>query len=158
PDRLRPKDRVIAPRLLRRHPRTARIAALRSPATSSLRPRVAGIPGMVGWPGIGLALLLAEALGGVAAAQDAPAPAPAPAASSTEAAADEFFEKSVRPLLADRCWRCHGDERQKSELRLDSRAALLAGGKHGPAAVERKPEESLLIEAIRRDGARKMPP
>jgi mono/diheme cytochrome c family protein len=111
---------------------------------------------MVGWPGFALALLLAGALSGVAPAQVAPAPAPA--AGSADAAADEFFEKSVRPLLADRCWRCHGDERQKSELRLDSRAALLAGGKHGPAAVEKRPEESLLIQAIRRDGERKMPP
>ena len=111
---------------------------------------------MVGWPRFGLALLLFEALGGVVAAQDAPVPAPA--ASSADGAAEEFFETSVRPLLAERCWRCHGDDRQKSDLRLDSRAALMAGGKHGPAAVERKPDESLLIQAIRRDGERKMPP
>jgi hypothetical protein len=71
---------------------------------------------------------------------------------------DEFFEKSVRPLLEERCLRCHGEDRPKSDLRLDSRAGVLAGGKHGPAAIERKPEESLLVQAVRREGARKMPP
>ncbi len=47
----------------------------------------------------------------------------------------EFFEKSVRPLLVERCLRCHGEDRPKADLRLDTRAGVLAGGKHGPAAV-----------------------
>src|SRR4051794_24425247 len=33
------------------------------------------------------------------------------------------FEQSVRPLLAEHCWKCHGPEKQKAGLRLDSRAA-----------------------------------
>jgi len=71
---------------------------------------------------------------------------------------EEFFEKSVRPLLEERCLRCHGEDRPKASLRLDSRAGVLAGGKHGPAAIEKRPDESLLVQAVRREGARKMPP
>ena len=45
----------------------------------------------------------------------------------------EFFEKSVRPLLAERCFKCHGPEKAKAGLRLDSRASILNGGDNGPA-------------------------
>ncbi len=75
-----------------------------------------------------------------------------------DAAAVEFFEKEVRPILANRCVACHGPEKQKSELRLDSRAAALAGGLTGPAVEPGKPEESLLVEAIGYGEALKMPP
>ena len=40
----------------------------------------------------------------------------------------EFFEKRVRPLLADQCYECHGEKKQKGGLRLDSAAAVLQGG------------------------------
>ena len=70
-----------------------------------------------------------------------------------------FFEAQVRPILADQCFKCHGPTKQKAGLRLDSRAALLAGGDSGPAAVAGKPEESLIVAAVRHeeDGP-KMPP
>jgi Protein of unknown function (DUF1549)/Planctomycete cytochrome C len=64
-----------------------------------------------------------------------------------------FFEKNVRPLLADRCYGCHSSKLDKpmGGLLLDSRAGLLRGGKSGiPAIVAGKPEESLLIAAVRR--------
>ena len=61
----------------------------------------------------------------------------------------EFFEARVRPVLAESCVRCHGEKKQSSELRIDSREALLAGGANGPAVIPGKPDESLLIEAIR---------
>jgi mono/diheme cytochrome c family protein len=69
-----------------------------------------------------------------------------------------FFEAKVRPLLAENCVKCHGPDKQKSGLRLDSRAALLAGGDSGPAVEPGNPEESLLIAAIRHDDLLKMPP
>ncbi|MHC5540251.1 c-type cytochrome domain-containing protein, partial [Singulisphaera rosea] len=47
------------------------------------------------------------------------------------AAQVEFFEKQIRPVLVERCQSCHGPEKQKGGLRLDSRAALLAGGDSG---------------------------
>ena len=40
----------------------------------------------------------------------------------------DFFERKVRPVLAANCFECHGDKKQKGELRLDSLDAILAGG------------------------------
>src|SRR3954464_3941680 len=69
-----------------------------------------------------------------------------------------FFESAVRPLLVEQCLKCHGEKKQWSNLRLDSREAILKGGDTGPAAVPGKPEESLLIKAVRQtDGDLKMP-
>ncbi|MBI4909647.1 MAG: DUF1553 domain-containing protein [Acidobacteria bacterium] len=69
---------------------------------------------------------------------------------------EELFEKRVRPVLVRNCQPCHGAANQSSGLRLDSRAAALKGGSKGPALVPGKPEESLLIRAVRHDGL-KMP-
>ncbi|MCA9229357.1 MAG: DUF1553 domain-containing protein [Planctomycetales bacterium] len=69
----------------------------------------------------------------------------------------QFFEHHVRPLLATHCFECHGSKKQFSELRVDSRDGLLRGGENGPALVPGKPEESLLIEAVRRESL-EMPP
>ena len=63
----------------------------------------------------------------------------------------EFFEKNVRPVLAEHCQKCHGEETQWSNYRLDSRAAMLAGGDFGVSVVPGKPEESLLIKAVRQE-------
>ncbi|HEX4132400.1 MAG TPA: DUF1553 domain-containing protein [Pirellulales bacterium] len=60
----------------------------------------------------------------------------------------KFFEEQVRPILAEHCWKCHGSQKQKGGLRLDSRPAALHGGESGPAIVPGKSAESLLIEAI----------
>jgi hypothetical protein len=70
----------------------------------------------------------------------------------------EFFESRIRPLLASNCYACH-TRGALGGLRLDSREAILKGGKSGKAVVEGKPEESLLIQAVRRTHVRlKMPP
>ena len=90
-------------------------------------------------------LLVAVAAGPAAA--DAPTP---------EAAA--FFETTIRPLLVERCGKCHGTERVKGGLSLATRAAILAGGDSGPAVVEGEPAASLLIEAVRYDSVPQMPP
>ena len=60
----------------------------------------------------------------------------------------EFFEKEVRPVLADNCFKCHGPKKQKSGLRLDSRELILKGGEVGPVVVPGKPEVSRLIQSI----------
>jgi cytochrome c553 len=70
----------------------------------------------------------------------------------------DYFEREVRPILADSCWKCHGPEKQESDLRLDSRARLLQGGVSGPAVVPGRPDQSLLVAALRHDGDLKMPP
>ena len=69
----------------------------------------------------------------------------------------EFFEKQVRPVLVEQCVKCHGPEKQKAELRLDSLAAVLKGADTGPVAVAGKPEQSSLIKSIRHEGDIKMP-
>lgn len=68
-----------------------------------------------------------------------------------------FFENEVRPLLANRCYECHGEEKQKGELRLDQLAFILEGGDSGAALVPHDPDESLLIEAVKYEGL-EMPP
>jgi hypothetical protein len=70
-----------------------------------------------------------------------------------------FFESKVRPVLAENCFKCHGPQKRKGGLRLDSRASILKGGDAGPAIVPGKPDESLLIAAIKQqDDTLKMPP
>lgn len=61
----------------------------------------------------------------------------------------QFFETSIRPLLVEKCLKCHGKNKQWGGLRLDSREALLRGGESGPAIVPGKPGDSLLISAVR---------
>jgi len=68
----------------------------------------------------------------------------------------QFYKDKIRPLLVQNCFKCHTDD-PNSHLRLDSRAALLLGGKRGPAIVPGDPEKSLLIEAVRQTGDLKMP-
>jgi hypothetical protein len=70
----------------------------------------------------------------------------------------EFFEKKVRPLLVAKCFECHSDQNEESELRVDSLAELLAGGTRGPAIVPGKPAESLLVRAIGHGETLQMPP
>src|SRR5580765_1136874 len=61
----------------------------------------------------------------------------------------KFFEEKVRPILAENCYKCHGSDKQKGKLRLDLREAALAGGENGAVIVPGKPEESVLVEAIK---------
>src|SRR5579871_6572491 len=62
----------------------------------------------------------------------------------------DFFEKKVRPLLADRCFECHSpDKKVKGGLRLDTRDGWAKGGDNGPAVVPGDVEKSLLISAVR---------
>jgi mono/diheme cytochrome c family protein len=87
-----------------------------------------------------------------------PVQAGAPESSAdVDAARARFFENKVRPLLAEKCYACHGPEKQKGGLRLDSRAALLKGGENGAAVVAGKPDESLLVDAVNYAGP-EMPP
>jgi hypothetical protein len=72
--------------------------------------------------------------------------------------ADTFFELKIRPVLAAKCLPCHGGKKTQSGLRVDSRESLLAGGDRGPAIQLGKPDESLLVEALRRSDDLKMPP
>ncbi|HXT41581.1 MAG TPA: c-type cytochrome domain-containing protein, partial [Candidatus Angelobacter sp.] len=64
----------------------------------------------------------------------------------------EFFEQKIRPVLVERCYKCHStsSEKIKGDLLLDTRAGMLKGGESGkPAILAGDPERSRLIEAIR---------
>jgi hypothetical protein len=95
-----------------------------------------------------LLLLMTAALSGIHAAED-----------EVVRAQNRFFETEVRPILANRCFECHGEKKQKGGLRVDDIAFLKTGGDNGPALVPGKPDESPLIEAVRYSKADfQMPP
>jgi len=66
-------------------------------------------------------------------------------------AAEDFghFEKKIRPLLVEHCYECHTADKAKGGLALDSRMGIIKGGDSGPALVPGKPDQSLLIKAVR---------
>lgn len=73
-----------------------------------------------------------------------------------------WFETKIRPVLVEHCYGCHSVEAEKDgKLRgglwLDSRDASRSGGESGPAVVPGKPDDSLLLSALRHDGF-EMPP
>ncbi len=70
----------------------------------------------------------------------------------------EFFEAKVRPVLEAHCIGCHGANKQKAGLRLDSREALIRGGESGPTVEVGKPETSRLVEAVNHSADLRMPP
>ncbi len=72
---------------------------------------------------------------------------------------DEFFEKKIRPLLAENCFKCHSGPKPKGHLALDSRAGMLKGGDTGPALMPGEPGKSLIAKAISYgDPELRMPP
>jgi cytochrome c553 len=87
------------------------------------------------------ALLLASALRGAA---------PAPATPAISAKDLQFFESKIRPVLVDKCYKCHSKDADKVRggLILDTREGLMHGGNTGPAIEPGNPGKSLLIDAI----------
>jgi mono/diheme cytochrome c family protein len=69
-----------------------------------------------------------------------------------------LFEQKIRPVLEGTCVKCHGAAKVSGGLRLDSRAAVLAGGDSGPAVEPGDPANSLLVQAIRHEEGLAMPP
>jgi hypothetical protein len=59
------------------------------------------------------------------------------------------YKGHVVPIVNKYCLPCHAEESDnRSELSLDTYALMMAGGKHGPAVVNGKPETSLLIQKL----------
>lgn len=71
-----------------------------------------------------------------------------PLAAQPSAADLEFFESRIRPALVAECYECHDAKKQKGDLRLDHRAAMLKGGETGPLLIAGDPDKSLLIQSI----------
>ncbi len=72
----------------------------------------------------------------------------------------DLFEKQIRPALGERCFGCHSSQSPQpmGGLRLDSRAALLRGGKSGAAVVPGNSAGSLLIRVLEHTANVRMPP
>src|SRR5258706_6747203 len=69
------------------------------------------------------------------------------------------YAADIKPLFDASCTRCHGAERPKADLRLDSREAVLKGGKDGKVVVPGDGKKSLLlIAAAQIDDETAMPP
>lgn len=87
------------------------------------------------------------------------AESPTTVAEGSASAQEKFFQVSVLPILQQHCFKCHSHATKvpKGGLVLDSRSGWATGGDTGPAIVPGKPDESLLIQAVRY-GNLKMPP
>jgi hypothetical protein len=75
----------------------------------------------------------------------------------------EFFETKIRPVLVEQCLKCHSedaarDKKLKGGLKLDTKAATLAGGDSGAAVVPGKPSEGTLLASLKYNGDLQMPP
>ena len=62
-----------------------------------------------------------------------------------------FFENNVRPILVNKCYKCHSSRstKLKGGLSVEYRESLLKGGDTGPAVVPGELDKSLLIQAVR---------
>jgi mono/diheme cytochrome c family protein len=93
------------------------------------RTAVTGLLAIMAWCGLGRTSQSAE-----------------PAASETPSV---NFRADVQPILAQRCYRCHGPDQAKGGLRLNSREGALAELDSGqPAIVPKNADESVLVERI----------
>ncbi len=84
-----------------------------------------------------------------------------PAVGGDDPAGVAFFEARIRPVLVEKCQSCHSEQvkKPKGGLKVDSRAAIRAGGRGGPAVVPGNVDASLLYQAIAAaDGVEPMPP
>ena len=69
------------------------------------------------------------------------------------------FAKDIRPILESRCVSCHGRQKQKNGLRLDSRAGAIAGGDSGKVILPGKSADSPLVQRVTNpDKSERMPP
>lgn len=69
------------------------------------------------------------------------------------------FAKDIKPILEKSCIKCHGPEKQKGKLRLDSREAALKGGENGEVIIPGNSAKSILVHNIARlDEDSAMPP
>ena len=70
----------------------------------------------------------------------------------------EFFEKQIRPVLAENCHVCHNPETKTAELDLTTAQGFQTGGQSGPVVSPENLERSRILEVIRYEGQVKMPP
>lgn len=79
---------------------------------------------------------------------------------SAQEAGNDLFENKIRPVLVEKCYSCHSSKLKSpmGGLALDTKAGVLNGGNSGPIVTDKKPDQSLLIRALRYNDIPKMPP
>src|SRR2546421_3698357 len=90
---------------------------------------------------ISLILLVSGAL--FAAKPQAPSQA-----SAGKPAASVIFATQIRPILASRCYPCHGPDVQQHNLRMDSLQALLTGGINGKVVIPGDSQNSHIVRRL----------
>ena len=71
----------------------------------------------------------------------------------------DYFEANIRPLFVEHCTKCHGEEKQKAELRLDRYGSIMEGGEGGAVITPGEVDSSKLLIAVRyEDEFLQMPP
>lgn len=83
------------------------------------------------------------------ATPESPGTSPSREPAPTGGQSAERFATAIAPMLGVTCLECHGPTKQKGDLRIDSRAALLTGGASGPAITPGRGDDSLLIQRLR---------
>ena len=72
---------------------------------------------------------------------------------------DVTYAKDLKPLFEKACFKCHGPEKAKGDLRVDSLEAILKGSEHGKSVVPGKSDKSPLLWSVARlDPDMAMPP
>ena len=61
---------------------------------------------------------------------------------------DVTYAKDIKPILEKACFKCHGEEKQKAKLRVDSVDAIVKGSENGPVVVVGKSEKSSLVHTV----------
>jgi mono/diheme cytochrome c family protein len=69
----------------------------------------------------------------------------------------EIFKQHVRPLMAERCVKCHGGKETEAGFDLTDRDPLLKGGESGPAVLIGNAKNSLMVKLLRHEKEPKMP-
>jgi hypothetical protein len=72
--------------------------------------------------------------------------------------AEDFFERKVRPVLAEHCFSCHGSDKQRGGVRLDAREYLVKVRDEGTLVVPGQPDKSAILRVVKHEGNYKMPP
>jgi mono/diheme cytochrome c family protein len=73
-------------------------------------------------------------------------------------AGDVEFDREIRPLFREHCLECHGEKKQKGELRLDAKVFAMKGGDNGPVIVPGDAAGSPLWQRVTSSGEERMPP
>src|SRR4029077_11870250 len=98
-----------------------------------------------------LLTLVLSLLGAASLNAQTPPPQVPPEHAAQMAQGLDLFRQHVKPLLAERCLKCHGGAKIKGDFDLNTREGLLKGGSDGPAIIPGKSKQSRLVKLVRHE-------